>query len=187
MTKKHNDVGKSPADTRADAPATVSIPVKKARSVWARVAMLLLILVLLAGLVAGFLWVRRAYDKSMIGRLRDDVATQRTRLETAEKERVALENRIAGMETVARLGVGNDEEQIKTAAKQYGSTFLKDGNSADAQLSKRDGNQAVATLTSAQGKHNVYLKKTNDTWVSVWAGKTTPTEAQRRFYGLTIE
>lgn len=187
MAHKQNNVENPPIDTPATVPATVTIPVKKARSVWARIAMMLLILALLAGLVAGGLWVRRAYDKSMIGNLRSDVASLSARLEAAETERVALENRIAGMETVARLGVGNDEEQIKTATKQYGATFLRDANSATVSVGKRDGTQAVATVQSSQGKHNVYLKKSNDTWTPVWAGKSSPTEAQRDFYGITIE
>ncbi len=162
-------------------------PMRRRRGVWRKIAIGLLICLVIAGLVAAFLWMNRSSDKIKIRALQSDVTSLNKRLAMAQREQDALENRIAGMRAVAAVGQGNDEEQIVAATRVYARTFVEDGATLAVEVSKRDGSEAVAVLRHEGTKYNIYLKKAGEIWQPVWAGKGSPAENTRKQYNLTIE
>lgn len=160
---------------------------EKPRSMWPTIAFFCMLFALLAGVAAVAMWMTRGDDRTQVAALERDTNVLKARLSTAEREKATLERQLNTVEAASLVSTASEEEQILSVAKQYSASFMNDSENAVVVIEKKEENQALVSVQKNNVGCNIYLKKTDETWVPIWAGKGGPNTEQRSFYGIKIE
>ena len=188
MNEYEQEPATQPLNTKPEAETNSSVkPPKRPRSRgWKIVSGLLLVLLIFTAVVAAGLWYKYdQIDKTASANGQDAVELRTANLKL-KSENEKLTSRLEGLESAARLGAGNDEDQIKSAAQQLNASLAEPLVGSTIEVVKKDKSQAVATLTTSDKTYRVYLKQVNGRWNPVWIGSSDIDATNRQLYGLTI-
>lgn len=146
--------------------------VKRRSSAWSTFAFFLLILLLMSVVALVWVWFSRQEALSQVGEKNAELNAAQVTIGNL-REQLGVKNGEEG--ALLNMPV-NDEEQIRTVAKDYNNALASPLASAKVEISKRDGDQAIANVSDVTSGYKVYLKKVNGAWLVVWSGQNTPSE-----------
>ena len=163
------------SETPAPTPAQTQVVekptlVKRRGSAWSTFAFFLLILLLMAVAALAWLWFSRQDALNQVGERNAELNASQVTIGNL-REQLGAKN---GEETAIANAPVNDEEQIRSAVKDYNNALATPLTDATIEVTKRDGNLAIASVGNVTAGYKAYLKKVNGAWLVVWSGQNTP-------------
>lgn len=176
------DFSSNKDDTAAKKPQQPTIVTRKRRSAWSTVAFFFLVVLLVAVAAGAWMWYAWQDDKQQLTSVKSELVAAQTTIGNL-REQIGEANGQAAAEAQAPI---NDEKVITTTVESYNAVLATPLKDVKISLTKKDGTQAVAAATDGTAGYNIYLKKSDNTWIVVWAGQGTPPADIAKQYALTI-